>query len=560
MKVRLKAKRENSTELWALWEKYKAVAANDHGVDKRFAALSKAVCGQITTDAARFSRLGESDEEIYAHLVSIMGVYKRVIGLAEGISFDDENVNALVEGICEVLKSRLREFDDAAEEPSRCPIKTEKSKILNEALANTMGLIDSAKENYEKGLQSDDSLMEELYSFYSEGLRFCLSRLDDLHSRKTARFYTELIEREYEEIGNIIKLPRTAAPAGDAQAIAVSGILDALNEAQQATEPIIKNFQMLQSEPQKKAEPVRSFEDFENELDSLLETTFPQPPERENFFAALEAEAAGLAEDMDVEYTRADYSLQKLINAEVLLAKEITGVFSQALEKLTIDADGMERDILNGIRETIEIKISGLQESIQTFSGQSGDILKKFQEEKSDTPEDENKAILAAVRAAWLETPPQEESALAEFFDTFQNSEAFAPCRERVKTQVDRYTAMLEKASLRFKKEVLLYEVCTFEEILTHSVSRLRDSSNAAVSAAAAMLDDTFRNLEVILKKNNIAVIRPAVKEIFNAKEHEVIVAEKQDGFEKGEIIKIVTAGYRLKEQVILRANIIAAR
>jgi len=62
------------------------------------------------------------------------------------------------------------------------------------------------------------------------------------------------------------------------------------------------------------------------------------------------------------------------------------------------------------------------------------------------------------------------------------------------------------------------------------------------------------------LRKNNITPIRPNPQEIFNGKEHEVLVAEKQEGFNKGEIIKLVGSGYRYKDVVLMRANVIAAR
>jgi molecular chaperone GrpE (heat shock protein) len=101
---------------------------------------------------------------------------------------------------------------------------------------------------------------------------------------------------------------------------------------------------------------------------------------------------------------------------------------------------------------------------------------------------------------------------------------------------------------------------CTFEEILTHSVSRLKESANEAVTRIAARLRDTYGALEVLLRKNNITPIRPAPRDIFNGKEHEVLVAEKQDGFAKGEIIKLLGSGYRYNGQVLMRANVIAAR
>jgi len=111
---------------------------------------------------------------------------------------------------------------------------------------------------------------------------------------------------------------------------------------------------------------------------------------------------------------------------------------------------------------------------------------------------------------------------------------------------------------LKFKRETVLYEVSTYEEILLYSVSRLR--LDEAHEAAVATADETLHMLEILLKKNNIQVIRPQPHDTFNAKEHEVLMAENSPDFKKGEIIKLMNSGYRQKDTVILRANVIAAR
>ena len=537
---------ETEKNLWASWEKYQSVAGeNSEMEEKRLEELADAVCGQISADAVCFSRLGEADEDIFVHLKAVMEVYRRVTELAGEFSFADPAITALMDGICEVLSSRLREFCDAAADTQGNPIKAEKLEILSEVSQTTRAALESCGGN-----------VSAAYEIYLSGLKSCLSRLNDLHGRKSARFYTELIEREFEELGNIVKLQRVNAAIPIEQAIAVSGILDALSEAYRMTEPVVANFQALQSAPQKN--PVRTFEEFENVLGAAIMPKSPPPPEIAEFFAALDANSAALFEGIDTEYKRAAYSLQRIVGAKILLAEEITAGFEKTLENLTIAGDETENDILSGICETVEIKIAGLRESVQNFARQTGDTIKKFSEEKDAVDDSERLAILQDIRTAWLENPPQSEDDVPDFFASC--GEFFVPVFARVKLQTDDYTAKLEKSAFRFKKEVLLYEICTFEEILTHSVSHLRDSENADVSAAAELLDSTFCDLEVILKKNNITVIRPLPGEIFNAKEHEILVAEKQDGREKGEIIKIVTAGYRLANSVILRANVIAAR
>jgi molecular chaperone GrpE (heat shock protein) len=88
----------------------------------------------------------------------------------------------------------------------------------------------------------------------------------------------------------------------------------------------------------------------------------------------------------------------------------------------------------------------------------------------------------------------------------------------------------------------------------------LWESENPLVQATAARLEGTYAALEVLLRKNNVTPIRPMPHDPFNGREHEVLVAEKQEGFEKGEVIKRLGSGYRYKDIVLVRANVIAAK
>jgi molecular chaperone GrpE (heat shock protein) len=80
------------------------------------------------------------------------------------------------------------------------------------------------------------------------------------------------------------------------------------------------------------------------------------------------------------------------------------------------------------------------------------------------------------------------------------------------------------------------------------------------VKKAVERLDETLYTLEMLLKKNNIVPIKPQPHEQFNGREHEVLVAERMEGFGKGEIIKLLNSGYRYKDAIIMRANVIAAK
>ncbi|MCL1844502.1 MAG: nucleotide exchange factor GrpE [Defluviitaleaceae bacterium] len=573
--AKVKTKRINS--LKPLWREYNRALA------KRAKKMSEAVGAQIVSDAARFSRIGDSDEAVYTHLVGLMDAYRRVIDFAGKHSPESETVRVMISGICEVLEARQGDGSSVLASGETNPITAEKQAIIDDAAKNIA--------------ITGHETPEELYAIYRDALAACQARVDDLHSRKIARLYTELIEREYEELGNIINVQVAALKGTGARDTVIFSIADALGEAYQLTAPIVKSLQ----KPQKN-KGSRPFEEFE-----LPEEK--NRPDTKKFFAALDAQTISFLDEIELGYKKAAYQFRRDIADEILLAKEITQVF----EKLKLPEAGHE--ILTGISETLEIKIAGLNESIAEFDKKGAEIVKIFSDKKprqarsghrghvpesahsleagSSSPPDKkphqahtghrghvpeaahsleagssspahkkpalgHAEIMQSVREAWLANPPK-ESEIAEFFETCETLES---CREAAKKHIETHEQTLQKASTRFKKDALLYEVCTFEEILTHSVPRLREDAgnDALLLSAALMLDDTFRTLAVILKKNNIEIIRPALKSQFNAREHEILVAEKNPDFAKGEIIKIMTAGYRFKGQVILRANVIAAR
>lgn len=514
--AKAKAKRSGPQKLWLLWREYSRTLA------KRGKKISEAVCAQISADAARFSRIGDSDEAVYSHLVGLMGAYRRVIEFADKHSPESETVRVMIAGICEVLGARLREFEENASGEEN-PIAAEKQAIIADATKN---LTIAAHQT-----------PDELWAIYRDTLQICQARIDDLHGRKIARFYTELVEREWEELGNIINVQVRALKDTGARDAVIFSIADALGEAYQLTGPVVKN--LKKPAPQKN--DGRTREEFEREL--ALDKN--AGAEGKKFFAALDAQTIAALDEIETGYKRAAYKLQRSAIEEILLANEITRVF----EKIALPE--IEQEILAGIRETIEIKIAGLKESTADFEIKSTQGVKNFLAEK---PAPEREEILRGVRGEWLENPPK-ENAQAAFFET-----ALADCREGAGKYIETHAQALEKSALRFKKEVVLYEICTFEEILTHSVPRLRESRDGGILSAVLALEDTFRALAVILKKNNIEIIRPEVKSQFNAREHEVLVAEKSADFQKGEIIKVIAAGYRFKEHVILRATVIAAR
>jgi len=588
---------EQRKQLWDKWQHLAGTADNALRlyVDEIFLNLRECACDQLSEDALHFSRLGTSDENIYTHLIDLMDVYRKTVGLAEQYQ-GSPTILALLQGLCEVLNSRLREFD---EEKNSNPVTQEKHSIMDGAILYTARKIEHYAVSYSAKLQTSDlwtmlrttivtgmpieidvqDAFEGIYAFYKDGLRFCLAGIDNLSARKVAYYYTELIIREWEELNNIIRVQVLALEATDGTSAGadprVQAVLNMLREAYQQLTPVVYNlYKTLNTqEPASRTPPARVFETFAKELIAIIPKfngSQETIKEKSEFFDALREEAASLLGQFRVDYMKAAYHLQRLVSTEILLAEEVTEVFAKVnlpeipteLPELPLPSEEIEaqKSILSGIAETLEIKIESLRESIAEFNKDGMSAVQNFAGEKPKIPESDRLEACVEVCNAWNSSPPINFEEVDVFFEMCMDSDIFEVCRVRVDKQVNSQVDKMKKSVLRFKKEIVLYEICTYEEVLTHSVSRLRESKWEFMNEIAALLDETFDKLEVILKKNNISVIRPEPHDIFNAREHEILIAEEHEDFKKGEIIKRINSGYSQKDQIILRANVVAAR
>jgi molecular chaperone GrpE (heat shock protein) len=88
----------------------------------------------------------------------------------------------------------------------------------------------------------------------------------------------------------------------------------------------------------------------------------------------------------------------------------------------------------------------------------------------------------------------------------------------------------------------------------------LRESDDEGTGRFTEAADKAWGGIAKVLRAHNIGLIKPKPKDMFDAKEHEVLTAEKHEGYKKGEIIKLINSGYRQNGEVLLRANVVAAR
>jgi len=256
---------------------------------------------------------------------------------------------------------------------------------------------------------------------------------------------------------------------------------------------------------------------------------------------------------------------ESLLRTETL-AGGITSEFAFALSgigqnmELCKDDSGVYQVVL-GIHETLSMKMSSMNE----MYGEYLENMKAFSDNELSLAYDSDKDI---------------EDALAEykltfysFFDDVSKSlkEADRFYKQRIEKAKEKSLRATEKVwddgikaiknmEFRFRKECLFFEIVTFEEIISYSVLKLKDSELEAAKSCCRFIVEAAANIKKILEICGIEIIEPEIGEMFNGRLHEVIMAKEEEGFVRGEITKVLSKGYREGAVVFARANVICAK
>lgn len=218
-------------------------------------------------------------------------------------------------------------------------------------------------------------------------------------------------------------------------------------------------------------------------------------------------------------------------------------------------------DIFKGIYETIEIKIESLSENRDMFL----ENLYNVSNNLNFNIADQNKErIQADILQLWYNKHPFSKKEFIDLLESIYNAieqhEIILKYKNNVKKQKDLKLNQINKSYINFLKDSLLFELTTYEEILNYSISRLRQTDIEIVNDFVKVIDEVSSKIDKLLLKYNIETIKPNPYDLFDGKEHEILMAEKNKDFEKGHIIKLMNTGYKYNNAVIIRANVIAAK
>ncbi|MCL1999329.1 MAG: nucleotide exchange factor GrpE [Turicibacter sp.] len=549
------------------------------------AEIGTFIAGRITLETGQMRGLTAKDEELYTNCQNIFHAYKESIQLYEQFKPDISSPVAIeiLDGIVTVLVSRLREFEEINNYCAGNPISNEKKSITGDILGDLDDCIEKFIEPLtlewleNNGEWSPTTWKYELYELYRERFNLCKLHLNDLNNRPEAQKYLDLMEYEREILATIITIQvralEQAVERGDTGAntiekIGVQKILSILREAYQHFGRALTEISAAFHEEDDTApEP---FEIFDEDLDRLFGVVLLEDTQIRQelaiFTAFLNSKIDAIFSDLKVNFLKTIYTFRKTVNTEMMLANEMIQVFVNLREKwpkiLPTDENGENSEsneykegvqILDGVGETIEIKVDGMKDALAHITADCNKLIESI---TPTAPTDEEIATVKATAwQLWLKNPD---------FIAFREACLEFPALSNHKQAQDKLSTTskdkLEKKLAKFKRETLLYEISTYEEIIFYSVSRLRNLSFEPFQTAVLQAEAALSAIEIILKKDNIDLIRPNPHDSFNPKEHEVLMAESKPDFKKGEIIKLMNSGYRQRDSILMRANVIAAR
>lgn len=543
-------------------------------------------------------------EKSYGYLIK---TYRDIIHIYEkvGTNIEDGHISSIMQGMSDVLASRC---DDYKEENciAENAINLNASEIFKSYIASSMDIIkpvfpgiiksiyasldrsiwDINNENIEMSFEEIGKRIllefsEPVYKIYCEGIEKSLSEIDKNLYSDDLDNKLSLIKQEYAILSSIIKIqiPELEASKGNIEAIE-----NMLSLAKEAYQHLGKSIEYMEnkysSRLDKRDEEIclPSFEDFNVIIADSVHSDyqFDKQVHLENikmikeeletdindgilrYIRIIEKENQGeCLEELKEEFVDENKSIADFM---ILSFNSLAPYFSENKESLL---SCEEINIIEGINETVSIKTEGIKEGFDYYLENINNIDAS---ENAVLNDDFIKEIRGLVldylknnHKGYMEQNYQEITALNRFFSetTKENSrEALYKYNKLLEEKKDKLISL----STGFKRDTLLFEMSTFEEILNYSVEKLMESSDRNVLQYGNYVKKIYSDILNKFVKFNIRQINPSLGDLFNAKEHEVLMAKKEEGFAKGSIIKVLNRGYSQNGQVLLRANIIAAK
>lgn len=589
--------------------------------DKIFDVINNSIQNKIIL-ASKNSLLRNNDENIYEYCSKIISNYKEIVEIYENnknviVSHDKINI---LEGICSILQSQIKQFNDFSKDTEENPIFLEKENIVNNAIKDFLDEIKKYELFYVKSndntlinetlLNADFSkeklfeaiiliitklkqdLFSDIYNIYVDIGKKCILNMNNLENRTCTNEYILMLKQEQENLSTIIKIQVSALAeeinsndqVQEEEKLAISIILELLKNCYEYAEKkdndisnILKDLIVIPE-----ANIFESFEDFSNELSNDLYKELDSEEVLDilkydvaikEYLLKYKKFAKVLTHCIETNITKSGYlegikkmyTYKKIISEQFFISDEIKNAFNIIIKYFNTKKNDVEYgeslEIIKGVIETVQIKIESIQENKADFYEESSQLLKHLSEENQAVSLDISKIVDEAIYI-WkpLYFTTDKKTILENTLNEVYNLDIITTYLAKVEKNQNTKDQKVAKCIFKYKRDNILYEISTYEEIKHYSISKLEQSDNEYVKEFVEIFNSVSKMIETILKKHNISLIKPMPGEVFNGKEHEVLMAEKNEEYLKGQIIKVMNSGYKQNGVVIIRANVIAAK
>ena len=507
------------------------------------------------------------DEDIFNIYKTIIDNYINFLNRTENIEFKFNNeVLKNLSGITSVLKSQVSFFGEDKDVEIN-PIYTEKKTIITKYIDNVyksidnfnnIGIFNNSIDIKDIKQYFIDEIIKYIMDSYKTNLIDCFNAINDIENRKEIKYFNDVLEEEREILASIIKLQIKALEdlcKDETEKASIESLLNPIIETYQQTG---KSFELLNEKIKTINRGINiDFETDSKEIEQVIyniykEVKLPEDEYKQKILEIFEQYLLNLKENIILEQRENIDLAKSYIENSLNLSNNIKNMFNQISQYINDNREYYKNsdlyNIIDGIYESISIKVDNIQEK------QDEVFLNK---DKIYLDIDNN---LDQIKNLNIEYD------FNTIYDSLKNDFNLDQIKNHINTKSivssleKLYSPYIKKID-EFIKNTILFEISTFQEIMYYSVVRLRECEDEKIKDFTKYIDNMEYKIENTLIENSILPIKPNPHDMFDPKEHEVLLAEKNEQFLKGQIIKVVNYGYKKKDKgIIKRATIIAAK
>ncbi len=504
-------------------------------------------------------------DKLYFHVEDIRSRYDAYVKLVEanGHLLVDKHVRDIFFGIRDMAVDALETIPQRKDNP----ITYERMVLISAGILKIKQHYNEALENDQRQCSIGNQVTKEslltymndyVMTFFEASIDQVQEELSGLLSLMTiqeeSNKYKNFILDQAEELGSLEMLTLQNLSDGreeDASKQLVVDLAEQISELYYITKKI-KETMDLEALAEVSPESIIAIEDIH---EIVSEHIFGHSDEVRSLFARIDSEKEDSVNEIKAiissEVNHQNIEINQQITRESsgyqLLSSQLVVVFGEAIHKF------------EALDVTYETQVGhAIAEGIITTMGLKLDSMRE-----KDTEYQINKKNLNTELER--ELMQQKHSFLEQSADILEHAlggddQTLHRLQQQFHNKVDQVKLRYKNFDMNYLKTDLLFELRTFEELVEHSLKKLIEHEPKSAKMMTDIMISTLERSRDILSSHRIEFIIPKEHEKFDGKYHEVMMAETTTGFAKGEIIKTTNIGYKLKDFVILRASVIAAK